>query len=125
MYENIGIIIPVQAGGTVAKRRFVKGHSVAGQVVQSAAEGDLSLGVATEAAASGGSLAMQVNGVAKVTFAGTVGVWGAVEADGDGKAVSAGGSGAFTLGYAPLGGAAGEDMPVLLALPAAKGPANS
>lgn len=118
-------IVDFKTGATVNANRFVKPDSTAETVIQSSAEGSLTLGVALETKAAGKRVPVQTNGVAQVDFAGTVAAWGPVESDADGKAVAAAGAAAATLGYAIEGGAAGEVRPVLLCTPVALGPANS
>lgn len=125
-FEIQGIVIPMKAGGTIGRGCFVKLDSTnQEQVVVSAAEGDLTIGVAVEAGSSGGFIGVQINGVASVQFGGTVNVNAAVEAGSSGKAVAAAGAASATLGYALEGGASGTEGAVLLCTPVALGPANS
>lgn len=126
-FESIGIVIPMKSGAAIARGCFVKLDSTnARQVVISAAEGDLTIGVAVEAASGADKwIGVQVNGIASVQFGGTVNVNAAVEADSAGKAVAAAGAAAASLGYALEGGSSGSEGAVLLTTPVALGPANS
>jgi hypothetical protein len=127
MYESIGNTIPMKSGAAIARGSFVKlSGTNAREVIQSAAEGDFSIGVAVEGATGANKwISVQLNGVASALFGGTVGVNGAVEVDANGAAVAAAGAAAMTVGYALEGGAAGEERPVLLVTPVARGPANA
>ena len=126
-FESIGLVIPMKSGAAIARGCFVKLDSTnARQVVIAAAEGDLTIGVATEVASAADKwIGVQINGVASVQFGGTVGVNGPVEADSAGKAVAAAGAAAATLGYALEGGQSGSEGAVLLTTPVFLAPANS
>lgn len=114
-----------QAGGTVAANRLVKLSS--GTVVHSAAEGDVTIGVALQAGSSGDQIPVQTvaGTIAKVTAAGAIAVDIIVEATSDGKVTTA--AGAASRSVAILLEAASGDGAVVkaLLLPSLNGPANS
>jgi len=127
--ESVGIIIPMKSGAAITRGCFVKLDSTnARQVVISAAEGDLTIGVAVEAASGADKwIGVQINGVAMVQFGGTVNVNGPVESNNAGKAVAAAGAASNTLGYfiGSATAASGEEHPVLLTTPVALGAPNA
>ena len=125
-YEIPESIIPMKSGAAIARARFVKPDTTAETVIQSTAEGSLTLGVAVEAASAAGKfIGVQTRGVAMVTFGGTVAAMGPVESDASGQAVACAGAAANTVGYALEGGASGEERPVLLTTPIGLGAPNA
>jgi hypothetical protein len=114
-----------ECGGTVAANRLVKISS--GKVVHSAAEGDVTVGVALQAGSSGDFIPVQtVSGTfAKVTAATNLAVDVVVEATSDGKVTTAGGAGGRSVAIL-LEAASGDGAVVkALFLPSLSGPANS
>lgn len=114
-----------ECGGTVVANRLVKLSS--GKVVHSAAEGDVTIGVALHSGSSGDRIPVQTVGgtIAKVTAAGQIAVDIIVEATTDGKVTTA--AGAASRSVAQLLEAASGDGSVVQALifPGFNAPANS
>lgn len=103
-------LITLKAGAAIAKHRFVKSAGN-GKVIQSAAEGDQTIGVSKSAAAADNdfiAVALQGCRVA-IEAGGALTAGAAVETDSVGRAVAHGGAAARGLGYVEeAAGGAGE-----------------
>jgi len=122
--EVIGLTITLPAGGTIAKGKLVKLSS--GSVVVTTAITDCALGVALQSVTSGQACPVQITGIA-LCVNGSAGITVDAEvmpaaATSTGEVDSAAGATGRSIGVALATVAAGEYVPVLLALPAAKRP---
>lgn len=108
--------ITLTAGAAIAQRRLVK-VTTAGEVIQSAAESDDSVGVSLEAAAAQGDVipVAKLDG-SKVEVEAGAGITAgaALESDSVGRVITHGGTAARIVGYAlEAAGGAGEFITVL------------
>jgi hypothetical protein len=116
------------AGGTITQYAMVKLHSTAGQVVVTDAIADLAIGVALTGAATGGTVAVQTFGRAKVVAGDVIALGAQVmcKAAAAGNVLTAAGATAKSVGVALMAsGADGDIIEVLLATPNVNGVANS
>jgi len=122
--EVIGMTISLNAGGTIAKGKLVKMSS--GSVVVTTAITDCAVGVALASVTSGQACPIQVSGVALcINGSGSITVDQEVipaAATSTGEIDTAAGATGRGVGVALGSAAAGETVPVLLALPAVKRP---
>lgn len=125
--EVIGLTITLPAGGTIGKGKLVKMSS--GNVVVTTAITDCAIGVALKACSSGDPCPIQVTGVAQcINGLSSITVDQEVmpsAATSTGEVDTAAGATGRSVGVALATAAAGEQVPVLLALPAVKRPPNS
>lgn len=124
-------LLSFKAGAAIRINRAVKLGAAAGEVIESAAIADLTIGIATQAAAAAGDpVPVQTNGVAKVllgvggvTFASQLMV---IAADADGSVGTAAGATAKSIGVALETGLENETIAVLLhGGPNVNGPAST
>lgn len=108
------------AGAAIAKRRFVKIGAADGAILQAAAATDPIIGASTDIdAASGDRVDAHLAGIVEVEAGGNITRGVQVTADADGKAVAAApasGVNNFVAGRAMVSAAAGDIIPVLLAI---------
>lgn len=111
-----GLIITLDAGAVVARRRIVKMGSTDYQAVQAAAAGDNFIGVSTDVGASeaGNRIDVITSGVAVVEYGGTVEAGQKLTSNADGKAVTAA-AGNEVIGTALIDGVDGDEGSVLIA----------
>lgn len=116
------------AGGAVGINRAVKLDSTEGQVVVTSAITDIAIGVATNSAASGEMVSVQLFGKAKAVASAAISVAAEVmpTGSGSGKVATASGATAVSMGVAlSAAGADGDTIEILLACPNVRGSANS
>jgi hypothetical protein len=122
------VIVPFTAGGTIAINRVVVLDTTAGQVLAASAIAGVAIGVAIGPAVAGEGVAVQVNGIAKITASAaiTLGAEVMATASGAGKVSTASGATARAIGVALETVANdGEVVSVLLRCPAVTGPATA
>ncbi len=115
---NIGLTKAYTAGGTINPFRIVKFGSNDYEVVQSAAVGDLLIGVSTEVDASTGERVDVVQaGIADVKIGGSVTRGQLLTSDASGQGVAAApaaGTNNRVIGVALISGVSGDIIPVVI-----------
>ena len=109
------LTVNYDAGASIAGYRIVK-HSGDGEVVQAAADSDLSIGVSTRpGAASGDRVDIVRVGIAEVEYGADVVRGDALTSNADGKATSTTTATRRVIGIAEISGASGDIGSVLIA----------
>lgn len=114
MYTIEGKVYSAKAAAALGEATLVKLDSTEGQVAQATAATDEVFWVTTIVAASGQSVAVQEDGIARVKLGGTVAIWDKLTATTAGVAIATTTAGNLSFGIALQAGATGNFIPVLL-----------
>ena len=114
MYTIEWEVYSFKANGALVKSTLVKLDTTEGQVVQATAATDEVIGVTTVDAASGQSVAVQEDQIARVKLWGTVAIGDKLTATTGGVAITTVTAGNKSFGIALKAGLTGEFIPVLL-----------
>lgn len=113
------------AGGTIAYGSLVMLDTTEGQVVVTTGITDVPIGVAMQTVSSGDAVDIQTGGVAPVLISAAVALGAQVMPGASGKAATAAGATAYSIGLAESQGDADGQLIRVRLMFALKGPANS